>query len=253
MTGSAMRVTILGSGGSLGVPMVGNVWGTCDPANPKNRRRRPSILVRTETTTILVDTSSDCRDQLLDARVERLDAVLYTHGHADHIHGIDDLRALTFKTRRPIPAYADEPTRAALESRFGYAVASEDIDRGLYDPIVTLRPIKGPIEVGDVIAVPFEQSHGPAGTTMGFRFGGFAYSTDVVDIDDAGFEVLEGVDTWVVDSVREQPHPTHAHLDKTLAWIARGEAAPRRAEPHEPHDGLCDPGRQAAAGDRAGL
>lgn len=222
-----MRVTILGCGGSLGVPMVGNHWGRCDPAEPRNRRLRPSILVATESTTVLVDASSDCRAQLLAAAVERIDAVLFTHAHADHVHGIDDLRALTFRRQQPIPAYADEPTSRDLIERFGYALDGADVDRGSYRPILNLRRIDGPFAVGDLPVVqPFVQRHGP-GTSLGFRLGAFAYSTDVVDLDEAAFAALDGLDTWVVDACRDEPHPSHAHVAKALEWIAR--VKPRRA------------------------
>src|SRR3546814_9154326 len=124
-----MKVTMLGCGGSLGVPLVGNVCGECDPTNPRNRRRRPSILVETEETRLLVDTSPDLREQLLDAGVDRIDAVLYTHAHADHVHGVDDLRALMFKASGPLPAYADAGTIDFLELRFGYVMTDRKSTR----------------------------------------------------------------------------------------------------------------------------
>lgn len=221
-----MKVTVLGCGGSLGVPMVGGLWGDCDPTNPRNRRRRPSILVTTASTTVLVDTSPDLRDQLLDAGVRRLDAVLFTHDHADHLHGVDDLRPLTFWRDGPIPAYCDPATKASLEDRFGYVVDSVVMERGPYRPLLTLRLVDGPLTVGDLTVQPFRQDHG-FGPSLGLRFGPFAYSTDVVDLDDAAFEALDGVDTWMVDATRLEPHPSHAHLDRTLEWIAR--LGPRQA------------------------
>ena len=214
-----MKVTVLGCGGSLGVPMVGNNWGTCDPSNPKNRRRRPSILVEQGATTVLVDTSTDLRGQLLDARVERLDAVLYTHGHADHIHGIDDLRPMTWG-RGPLAAYADAATLDTLCRRFAYAVDNVEIDRGLYKPILQVSTIDGPFHVGGMDIVPIVQDHGYS-SSLGFRFGDFAYSTDVVALDEAAFAALEGIRVWIVDATREEPHPTHAHLDRALGWIER--------------------------------
>lgn len=215
-----MRATILGCGGSLGVPMVGNNWGTCDPSNPRNRRRRPSLLVQNGATSILVDTTPDCREQLLDADVGRLDGVVFTHSHADHVHGVDDLRGLTYRQHGPIRGFADRQTADLLSMRFGYAVASVDMDRGLYAPILDLEIIDGPFRVGGIDVIPFVQQHGP-GTSLGLRFGPLAYSTDVSRLDEAAFAVLEGVDTWIVDACREAPHPSHAHLALALDWIRR--------------------------------
>lgn len=221
-----MRVTILGCGGSLGVPMVGGQWGSCDPANPRNRRRRPSILVETDDTRLLVDTSPDLREQLLDAAVDRLDGVLFTHIHADHIHGIDDLRPLVWHRQAPLPAFADAATGGELIERFGYAFANAEVDRGLYKPILDLTEITGPVTVGDITAQPFVQDHGHS-NSLGFRFGRFAYSTDAATLDETAFAILEGVEVWVVDATREEPHPSHAHLARTLDWIAR--VRPRQA------------------------
>ncbi len=218
MTG--YRVTILGCGGSLGVPIVGGFWGDCDPSNPKNRRRRPSILVESRGVTILVDSGPDLRDQLLDAAVTKIDAVLYTHGHADHIHGIDDLRPFMFTRDRPIPAYLDRTLLEEFERRFPYAFTTVTMDRGLYRPFLDPVVIDGPFVVEGVEIAPFVQDHG-YGPSWGFRFGPFAYSTDVVRLDDTAFEVLKGVDTWVVDATREEPHASHAHLDLALEWVER--------------------------------
>lgn len=222
----SMRVTILGCGGSLGVPMVGGQWGSCDPGNPRNRRRRPSILVETDNTRLLVDTSPDLREQLLDAEVDRLDGVLFTHIHADHIHGIDDLRPLVWRRQAPLPAFADAATGGELIARFGYAFANAEVDRGLYKPILDLTEIAGPVTVGDITAQPFVQDHGHS-NSLGFRFGRFAYSTDAATLDETAFAILEGVEVWVVDATREEPHPSHAHLARTLDWIDR--VRPRQA------------------------
>src|SRR5690606_22579831 len=146
--------------GSLGVPLVGNDWGACDPAEPRNRRLRPSILVEAGGATVLVDTTPDCRAQLLAAGVTRLDAVLYTHAHADHVHGMDDLRPLALRRGAPQPAYADAATLEMLELRFGYALASVDMDRGFYRPILTPHLIDGPFQIAGLTVVPFVQEHG---------------------------------------------------------------------------------------------
>ena len=221
-----MKVTVLGCGGSMGVPMVGGNWGRCDPRNPRNRRRRPSIILQTSQVTVLVDTTPDLRSQLLDAEIGHVDAVLFTHEHADHVHGLDDLRPITYRTGKPVPVYGNDATLRALENRFGYAVASVDVDRGAYRPVVTTHRIQDDFRIGDLPIEPFEQDHGTI-VSLGFRFGPFAYSTDVVALSEAAFSVLEGVEVWMVDATREEPHPSHAHLARTLDWIARVQ--PRRA------------------------
>jgi phosphoribosyl 1,2-cyclic phosphate phosphodiesterase len=221
-----VKVTVLGCGGSGGVPAVGNRWGVCDPANPKNRRRRCSVLVEEGGTVLLIDTSPDCRAQLLDANVKRLDAVLYTHPHADHLHGIDELRGINRLMRRPVPIWANAATLDQIEERFGYALKPLDPGSSFYKPTLEPHEITGPFRVGAVDIVPFDQDHGFS-TTLGFRIGGFGYSTDVVELDDRAFETLAGVEVWIVDCLRREPHPTHSHLDKTLRWIER--LKPRRA------------------------
>jgi phosphoribosyl 1,2-cyclic phosphate phosphodiesterase len=223
-----MRVTILGCGPSGGVPLIGNDWGECDPANPRNRRRRASILVEQGAAQILVDASPDMRLQLLDAGVGRLDAILFTHAHADHCHGIDEVRALNRAMGQAVSIYAAPSTLAELKQRFSYIFRPSDPAAGavFYKPALVPTAIEGPFEVAGVRAVPFAQNHGFS-TTLGFRFGTLAYSTDVVGLDDAAFAALEGVETWIVDSYRRTPHPTHSHLARTLEWIAR--VRPKRA------------------------
>lgn len=227
-----LRVTILGCGSSGGVPRIGGLWGACDPDNPKNRRSRCSILVEriTEsgTTTVLIDTSPDMRAQLLDAGVGTLDAVLFTHPHADHTHGIDDLRMVVFNTGRRVDVWADAPTTDDLMARFGYAF--ETPPGSGYPPILDLHAITGDITIegagGALTFTPFEVAHGriPA---LGFRCEGMAYLPDVSDIPDPVWPVLEGLDLWILDALRYTPHPSHAHLEQSLSWIAR--AAPARA------------------------
>ncbi len=215
-----MKVTVLGCGPSTGVPAIGGDWGDCDPEEPRNRRLRSSILVEHDGTVLMVDTTPDCRAQLLAAHVTRLDAVLYTHAHADHCHGIDDMRAVNLSMKADLPAFGSAETLASLDRRFGYVFEPLRFNKGYYKPKLTPHTIDGPFAVGGVSIVPFEQSHGFS-KTLGFRFGSMAYSTDFVELDEAAFEVLEGIETWVVDCFRRTPHPTHTHLARTLEYIER--------------------------------
>ncbi|MBJ3761139.1 MBL fold metallo-hydrolase [Maribius pontilimi] len=229
---SELRVTILGCGSSGGVPRLGGLWGDCDPENPKNRRRRCSLLVERVTaegaTQVLIDASPDMRAQLLDAGVGRLDGVLFTHSHADHCHGLDDLRMIVFNMRARLPVWADAPTSEDLRARFGYAF--ETPEGSNYPAILDLNPIDGPITImgpgGDITFRPFRVQHGSI-TALGFRIGGLAYLPDVSAIPDDAWAALRDLDIWIVDALRRTPHPSHSHLDNTLDWIAR--AAPKRA------------------------
>jgi phosphoribosyl 1,2-cyclic phosphate phosphodiesterase len=226
-----VKVTILGCGPSSGVPIIGDVWGDCDPKEPRNRRRRASILIETDDVSVLVDTSPDCREQLLDAGVTRLDAVLFTHAHADHSHGIDELRWINVAMNAPLPTFGDAHTLEILHDRFGYVFTPLESFRGrplhYYKPVLVPHEIIGPFDVGAMHVVPFEQEHGFRSKTQGFRIGSFAYSTDVSMLDEAAFAVLDGIDTWIVDAFRRKEHSTHAHLDLALQWIER--IRPRRA------------------------
>lgn len=224
-----MRVTVLGCGPSWGVPRIGGIWGDCDPTNPRNRRGRVSILVEDRDATVLVDTSPDLRQQLLDAQVQRLDAVLYTHAHADHTHGIDDLRSINRLTGRALPIYASAATLEEIRQRFGYVLAplKPGLAGNFYKPLLEPHAIDGPFAVAGLSVVPFVQDHGFSMVTLGFRFGRFAYSTDAIELDDAAFAALDGVETWIVDCIRRERHATHSHLEKTLRWIER--VRPRRA------------------------
>ncbi len=215
-----MRVTILGSGGAGGVPMLSSGWGACDPTEPRNRRTRPSILVEEAGTRILVDTSPDLREQLLRCGVNRLDAVVYTHFHADHVHGIDDLREINRAMQQPIQCHADALTLESLHKSFGYVFLGVPEGRPIFRPWLQPHRVDGPFAVGPVEVKPFEQDHGWA-STLGLRFGDFAYSTDVVRLDDAAFEALEGVKVWVVGCLMAKPHETHAHVDLVLEWAER--------------------------------
>ncbi len=221
-----MKVTILGSGAAGGCPSISRGWGACDPADPRNRRRRPSILVEDAATRVLVDTSPDCREQLLEAGVRHLDAVLYTHDHADHLHGIDDLREVNRAMQAPLPIFASAETMASIQARFPYVLGAVEDGQTIYKPMLVPVEISGPFRVGSLEVTPYDQDHGYC-RTLGFRFGKFAYSTDVVNLPEGSFEALAGIDTWLVGCLSFDPHPTHAHLDKVLAWIER--LKPRRA------------------------
>ena len=224
-----MKVTVLGCGASIGVPVLGNDWGRCNPDNPKNRRLRCSILVENEGFTLLVDTSPDLRQQLLSAEAGRIDAVLYTHGHADHTHGVDDLRALYWRMRRQIDVYADPDTLSMLKRRFGYMfAASPDSPPHFRPPLIGHEIGTEAFELGGMTIQPFPQDHGTSGTSLGFLFDGrFAYSTDVAAMTEADLERLRGLDLWIVDCLREDPSPGHADLALALSWISA--VRPRRA------------------------
>lgn len=227
-----MRFTILGCGSSGGVPRLGGHWGDCDPLNPKNNRRRCSMLVERialeGTTRVLIDTSPDLRAQLLDAGIGQLDGVVYTHSHADHVHGLDDLRMIVFNMRRRLPVWADGDTQNDLYSRFGYAFMQPDDSP--YPPILNMHTIKGDViiggEGGEITLHPFKVNHGSI-DALGFRIGGLAYLPDVAQMTDEAWAAVEGLDCWVLDALRRTPHPTHSHLAQSLEWIAR--AAPKRA------------------------
>jgi len=216
-----MKVTILGCGASGGVPWIGGDWGSCDPHEPRNRRRRASIVVEAGGSRVLVDTSPDLRAQCLDANISSFDAVIYTHDHADHTHGIDELRPIVQRRRSPMPIFGRADAIESISRRFDYAFGG-----GAYPPIVAPNVIDGPFRVGDVAVTPFEQDHGGP-ISLGLRFGAIAYSTDLVALDERAFAALAGVKVWIVDALRDKPHPTHAHVDLTLEWIAR--VGPERA------------------------
>ncbi|SMY09962.1 MBL fold metallo-hydrolase [Flavimaricola marinus] len=227
----SLTFTILGCGSSGGVPRLsdnGGEWGACDPTNPKNVRRRCSLLVSRNSTEgqtrVLIDTSPDLRNQLLDANVGRLDAVAYTHAHADHVHGLDDLRMIVFNMRARLPVWADGETADALLARFGYAFVQPA--GSAYPPILDLNTIQGDLHVdgpgGRITLTPFEVTHGSI-DALGFRVGGLAYVPDVSDIPHDSWSYLENLDYLILDALRRTPHPTHAHLDQALEWIERAK------------------------------
>ena len=232
-----LRITILGCGSSGGVPRIGGHWGDCDPNDSRNRRRRCSILVEREdeggTTRVLVDTSPDMNNQLLDAGIGTLDGVVYTHSHADHVHGIDDLRMIVFNMRQRLPVWAEEVTRSDLLKRFGYAFIQPE--GSPYPPILELHDIPGgrmkePLSIpgagSPIDFQPFLVDHGMV-DALGFRVANVAYTPDVIEIYPESWAALEGLDCWIVDALRRSPHPSHSHLENTLEWIE--QAQPRQA------------------------
>jgi len=230
-----LEVTILGSGSSGGVPRADGDWGACDPNEPKNLRGRCSLLVRRRggspeaETTVIVDTSPDFRLQTAMAGAKRLDAILFTHDHADQVHGIDDVRAFFIRQRARVPAFMDAATEASLMRRFGYIFEGEAgypaiCDHHPLPPHGEAWTVEGPS--GPIPVVSFDQDHGGV-RSVGYRFGGVAYSSDVVNLDEAAFAALGGLDVWIVDALRWRPHPTHAHVERALEWIER--AKPKRA------------------------
>jgi phosphoribosyl 1,2-cyclic phosphate phosphodiesterase len=231
----SLTFTILGCGSSMGVPRVALGWGECDPNNPKNRRRRCALLVeRTQAqgkvTRALVDCSPDLREQLLDASVDWVDGVLITHEHADHTHGIDDLRPMFVRKRQKVAVYMDELTADMMRTRFAYCFSTPPGSE--YPPIavehrlvpghaVTIEGQGGPIE-----ALPVLQEHGDI-PSLGFRFGNVAYSADIKSLPPDSIAALAGLDVWIIDALRRTPHPSHMNLDEALAWVAR--IKPKRA------------------------
>lgn len=218
-----MKVTVLGSGTSTGVPRIGADgpdWGDCDPAEPRNRRRRVSILVEHDGHRVIVDTGPDLREQLLGANIGRLDAVLITHDHADHSHGLDDLRQVFHNMGQPVDCYAAPQTWAVLKPRFGYVFAGG----GGYPPTARAHDMPEELAVGPLRVRGFRQNHGPI-DSLGFRIEAagraVAYSTDIKYLYEESWSAVTGVDLWIVDAVRRHPHPTHSHLEATLAMIAR--------------------------------
>ncbi|RIJ15339.1 MBL fold metallo-hydrolase [Henriciella mobilis] len=222
------RFTLLGTGSSGGVPRIGNDWGACDPKEPRNRRLRCSALLDVgpadmpeRSTRILIDTAPDLREQLLRQEVQHLDALVYTHAHADQAHGIDDVRALVLRMQKTIPTFMDAPTADALVNRFEYCFQG----KGGYPPILDRQPllvpgqpfsVKGP--GGPVSILPFNQYHGRI-KSLGFRIGNLAYCNDLHDLPSESFDALKGVEILILDALRYKPHPSHAHLDRALAWI----------------------------------
>jgi phosphoribosyl 1,2-cyclic phosphate phosphodiesterase len=256
-----VRVTLLGSGCSTGVPRIDGYWGACDPANPRNHRSRCSAMFEVfdaytpqDVTRVIVDTAPEFRMQVLRAGVNHIDAVMWTHDHADQTHGIDDMRALSAYQDKRLDGYMDAATMQTLLTRFTY------VFRGAHGYPATcterlLPPHHQPWSIpgagGGLPVVTFEQQHGPI-VSVGYRIGDVAYSSDVSDLNEDAFGALDGLKLWIVDAMRYKPHPTHAHLDKTLEWIER--LKPERAiltNLHQDMDyevlkGLCPPNVEPA-------
>ncbi|WP_323800558.1 MBL fold metallo-hydrolase [Parasphingorhabdus sp.] len=215
----ALKLTILGCGTSAGVPRIGNDWGDCDPNEPRNRRSRVSILVESPTTRILVDTSPDLRNQFLDNDIHTIDAVIWTHDHADHCHGIDDLRSVFQHKRQPIAGYARPFALGSLKQRFSYVFSGHKY----YPTICEGFALEGDIEIGDILVRHVDQPHGGI-TSAGLRFErlgkSIVYATDFGAVTSEMRALYSNCDLFVVDALRDEPHPTHAHLDMTLALIA---------------------------------
>lgn len=213
-----MEIILLGCGSSGGVPLITGEWGDCNPNNPKNRRRRSSVLVKTHGKTILIDASPDLREQLLEAKVNQIDAIILTHDHADHIFGLPEMRQLYFiNGHKPIPVFANHQTLVSAVQAFTYAF--QPISKG-YPPFLESHVIEpGTMEIFDIPFTFFEQDHGFGNISYGIRVGNFGYSTDFLTLNEKAFEALEGLDLWIVDCLRLEEHPTHTHMDRTLAYI----------------------------------
>jgi len=229
-----LKITVLGCGSSPGVPRIGNDWGACDPNNPRNRRLRTALLVErfseNGVTRVLVDTGPDMRAQMLAANVDWVDGVVYTHSHADHIHGIDDLRTFAVLRRRRVDVYMDEPTSVRANEAFGYCFKTPP--GSSYPPILNDHRIAAGEELtitgegGPIPVLPFRQIHGDI-DSLGFRFGDLAYSPDISALPEESATLLTDLDTWIVDALRYTPHPSHYSVDEAVAAITA--IAPQRA------------------------
>ena len=214
----SIEVTILGCGSSGGVPLVGNIWGPCDPNDARNIRTRVSILVKINNKVFLIDTGPDLRSQMLSSSIKHIDNVLYTHAHADHVHGIDDLRAFCWKRKnnKPLSIYGDEYTINQITSRFEYAFSQKS---GPAVPTLEANVIEMGSNIIDNINIEAMKQHHGKGYSVGYRFNNFAYSTDVNKFSEDTFDKLKGLDLWIVDCVRYEPHYSHSHFDQTMDWI----------------------------------
>ncbi len=218
-----MHVTILGSGPSGGTPLIGCECAVCKSNNPKNKRRRSSILIEKNETKILIDTSPDLRQQALDNDIKAVDAIFYSHAHADHTHGIDEVRAFNYNADAPIETYLLQKTFDELSGRFPYAFKPKNEAYGWYKPCLVPHMIAhgDVVEIGGIVVQAFSQIHGSAGETLGFRIGDFVYSTDLNELPEESFDIITGAKIWVIGCLQREPAPTHAHLELALEWINR--------------------------------
>lgn len=225
-----MRVTVLGCGSSAGTPSVEAGWGQCDPNNPKNRRLRPSIFIEHEGKTLLIDTSPDLREQLITHDIKHIDAVLYTHAHSDHLHGIDDLRGINRLMNAAIPVYGDRKTLDTITQRFPYVFEALAEDATVYykstlEPKIEISHGEH-FEAAGFSITAIDQDHGYV-DSKGFRIGDFAYSTDLISMHEDGFAMLDGIKVWMIGTFSDKPHPTHLDVELALEWIKR--VGPERA------------------------
>ena len=216
----SIEISILGCGSSSGVPAIGNFWGNCNPSNPRNRRLRSSILVKSKQTSLIIDATPDLRQQLLNANVKKLDAVLITHTHSDHINGVDDFRFLNVLMKKDINLYASKDTIHQIKQKFGYIFEElvSEANGFYYKPCLKPNVVDGNFKINDLSILAIKQNHGFSEST-GFRINNFAYCTDVLDFKDSEFNKLKNLDLWIVDCLRFLPHKTHAHFDKVMNWI----------------------------------
>ncbi len=233
MSGDVLRITVLGCGSSGGVPRIGvdgPNWGACDPNNPKNRRRRCALLIQRvrpdgARTSVLMDAGPDLREQLIEAQTGWLDGLILTHDHADHVHGIDDLRMVVFNRRARLPVWMNEATAATVNQRFGYVF--ETPEGSSYPPIMDRHIIEGPVTIdgagGPVTCHPFEVPHGEI-SALGFRIGPLVYTPDISEMSDAAWEMLEGAQCWILDALRYRPHVSHVNVEVALQWIDRAKS-----------------------------
>ena len=219
-----LTVTMLGCGTSVGIPCLGQAgWGKCDPDEPKNRRQRCALLVQTETTNILVDAGPDIRNQLLPHNLTKIDAVLITHTHTDHVAGIDDLRVFFWPEQVKLPLYATAHHGADIQERVPYLFVKKSSSPPYFQPPLEMKQIcaGSVLKIGDIIIDVMHQQHGLT-DSLGFIFNGVCgYSTDLNDMPEENFSLLSGIPLWIVETLREKPHQAHAHYDLTFSWIER--------------------------------
>jgi phosphoribosyl 1,2-cyclic phosphate phosphodiesterase len=220
----SLQLTVLGSGTSMGVPTLGCHCAVCESPDVLDQRLRPSVLLSYAGRNVVIDTTPDFRTQAIKAKMDRLDAVIYTHGHADHILGLDDIRPFNLKQKSVVPIYASEETIKTLRRQFAYIFDETPTDNLL--PGVELHPITGPFEVFGLRIVPVPALHGPQ-PVLGFRFGKAAYLTDFSRVPDESKELLRDLDDFILDALRYVPHPMHSNVEQSLALIA--ELKPKRA------------------------